>query len=197
MEYPWNDYTNETLIHLHKKIRTQRKMYQRASDFYNTFYSIFGLINVLTSTVASTLSWGGNGKEMDENKQFILSIITTTSALSAAIQNFYNFKENSNKLIETSKTYSKLQNRLENIGNIHPDYREENPYELFKLIDTELDKITDSEIKPKKVKEFALVISKIISRIKYYKKRAAIYKKKYNKKFEVSETYRSVFVDRN
>jgi len=52
-------------------------------------------------------------------------------------------------------------------------------------------------IKPKKVKEFALVISKIISRIKYYKKRAAIYKKKYNKKFEVSETYRSVFVDRN
>ena len=144
MEYPWNDYTNETLIHLHKKIRTQRKMYQRASDFYNTFYSIFGLINVLTSTVASTLSWGGNGKEMDENKQFILSIITTTSALSAAIQNFYNFKENSNKLIETSKTYSKLQNRLENIGNIHPDYREENPYELFKLIDTELDKITEN-----------------------------------------------------
>ena len=52
-------------------------------------------------------------------------------------------------------------------------------------------------IKPKKVKEFALVISKIISRIKYYKKRAAIYKKKYNKKFEVSETYWSVFVDRN
>tara|TARA_B100000683_G_scaffold167269_1_gene161221 strand:- start:749 stop:1327 length:579 start_codon:yes stop_codon:yes gene_type:complete len=144
MENPWNDYTNETLIHLHKKIRTQRKMYQRASDFYDTFYSIFGLITVLTSTVASTLSWGGNGKEMDENKKFILSIITTTSALSAAIQNFYNFKENSNKLIETSKTYSKLQNRLENIGNIHPDYREENPYELFKLIDIELDKLTEN-----------------------------------------------------
>ena len=144
MENPWNDYTNGTLIHLHKKIRTQRKMYQRASDFYDTFYSIFGLITVLTSTIASTLSWGDNGKEMDENKKFILSIITTTSALSAAIQNFYNFKENSNKLIETSKTYSKLQNRLENIGNIHPDYREENPYELFKLIDIELDKITEN-----------------------------------------------------
>ena len=52
-------------------------------------------------------------------------------------------------------------------------------------------------IKPKKVKEFALVISKIISRIKYYKKRALIYKKKYNKKFEMPETYRSVIVDRN
>ena len=144
MENPWNDYTNQTLIHLHKKIRTQRKMYQRASDYYNTFYSIFGLITVLTSTVASTISWGGNGKEMDENKKFILSIITTTSALSAAIQNFYNFKENSNKLIETSKTYSKLQNRLENIGNIHPDYRNEDPYELFNLIDIELDKLTEN-----------------------------------------------------
>jgi len=143
METVWDDYTNDTLIHLHKKSRSQRKMYQRASDFYNTFYSIFGLITVLTSTVASTISWGANS-EMDHKEKIMLSVITTTSAVSAAIQNFYSFQENANRLISTSKQYSKLQNKIENIGNIHPDYRKQDPYELFKDIDNELDKITEN-----------------------------------------------------
>ena len=104
METIWDDYTNDTLIHLHKKSRSQRKMYQRASDFYNTFYSIFGLITVLTSTVASTISWGTNS-EMEDKEKLILSVITTSSAVSAAIQNFYSFQENANRLIYTSNQY--------------------------------------------------------------------------------------------
>jgi hypothetical protein len=139
----WNDYTNDTLVHLHKKTRSQKKMYQRASDLHHSFYSFFGLITVLTSTVASTISWGSN-KDMNEKEKFILSLITTTSAISAAIQNFYSFQENSSKLTLTSKNYAQLQNKIENIGNIHPENRQDDPYDFFKQIDTELDKITEN-----------------------------------------------------
>ena len=139
----WNNYTNDTLVHLHKKTRSQKKMYQRASDLHHSLYCFFGLINVVASTVASTISWRSN-KEMNDKEKFILSLITTTSAISAAIQNFYNFQENSGKLTATSKNYAQLQNKIENIGNIHPENRTDDPCMFFKTIDTELDNITNN-----------------------------------------------------
>ena len=53
----WTDYENETLIHHHKMARLYKKRYQRASDFHNSLYRIFGLITVLTSTISSTISY--------------------------------------------------------------------------------------------------------------------------------------------
>ena len=93
----WNDYENETLIHNHKMSKIYKKRYQRASDFHNSLYRLFGLITVVTSSVASTLSWGknetdGSGEILDD--KFLISTIMTISAISAAIQNFYNFQKN-------------------------------------------------------------------------------------------------------
>ena len=52
------DYENETLIHNHKMAKVYKKRYQRAGDFNNSFYSFFGILTVITSSIASTISWG-------------------------------------------------------------------------------------------------------------------------------------------
>ena len=96
----WGDYENETLIHNHRLAKVYKKRYQRASDFHNTLYRFFGLITVVSTAIASTISWGT--EEVNDRQQLILSGITTVSAVSAAIQNFYNFQENSNSYITTA-----------------------------------------------------------------------------------------------
>ena len=66
----WGDYENETLIHNHKLAKVYKKRYQRASDFHNSLYRFFGLITVVSTAVASTITWGAD--EMDDTKQRIL-----------------------------------------------------------------------------------------------------------------------------
>ena len=139
----WGDFENETLIHHHKMSKIYKKRYQRAGDFHNSLYSLFGLITVISSTIATTISWGSDLDE-EQNHQLILSAITTTSAITAAIQNFYKFQENSNNYITTAKTYAKLQNKIEGVGNIHPEYRSISPQDFFKKIQDRFDQISDS-----------------------------------------------------
>ena len=141
----WGDYENDTLINRHKMAKIYKKRYQRASDFHNSLYRFFGLITVVASTVATTISWGGD-EETSEKQQTILSSITTISAISAAIQNFYKFQENSNSYTTTAKAYATLQNEIESIGNIHPEYRTIKPQVFFKTIQDSLNKISDSRI---------------------------------------------------
>ena len=139
----WNDYENETLIHNHKMAKIYKKRYQRAGDFYNSLYNFFGIITVISSTVASTISWG---TDLNDNDNHILSAITTISAITASIQNFYKFQDFSNEYFKTAKIYAKLQNKIESIGNIHPDYRDKNPIIFFKKIQDNFDQISDSRI---------------------------------------------------
>jgi len=149
----WRNYENETLIHNHKMAKIYKKRYQRAADFENSLYRFFGLITVVSSTVASTLSWGVNsttgsfeGDDIDSQKQVIISTITTISAISAAIQNFYKFQENANTNITTAKAYAKLQNKIETIGNIHPEYRLIKPISFLKKIQDKFDQISDNRM---------------------------------------------------
>lgn len=148
--YEWKDYENKTLVHNHMMAKIYKKRYQRAADFQNTLYRFFGLITVVSSTVASTLSWGmndGDGSTDDDsnpNKGLIVSTITTVSAVAAAIQNFYKFQENANNNISTAKAYAKLQNKIEIVGNIHPEYRVSNPTAFLKKINDKFDQISDS-----------------------------------------------------
>ena len=93
--YQWKEYENKTLVHNHRMAKIYKKRYQRAADFQNTLYRFFGLITVVSSTIASTLAWGmdsGDGSTDDNainsNKEVIVSTITTVSAVAAAIQNF-------------------------------------------------------------------------------------------------------------
>ena len=125
----WNDYENETLIQYHKIAKVNKKKYQRASDFHNTLYRFFGFITILSSTMGATLSWG---EDIDDN--IILKVSTIISVISSTMQNFYKFQENSNNYNVTSKTYGKIQNKLESVGNIHPEYRSTLPSDLFKKI---------------------------------------------------------------
>tara|TARA_B100001094_G_scaffold187231_1_gene181461 strand:+ start:792 stop:1475 length:684 start_codon:yes stop_codon:yes gene_type:complete len=141
----WTDFENDTLINRHKMSKIYKKRYQRASDFHNSLYRIFGMITVVASTIATTISWG-KGEEVSENQQLILSTITTISAISAAIQNFYKFQENTNQYTISAKAYAKLQNEIEGIGNIHPEYRNISPYDFFKKIQEDFDKISDNRI---------------------------------------------------
>jgi hypothetical protein len=53
----WGDYENETLIHNHKLSKVYKKRYQRAGDFNNSLYSFFGFLTVVSSCIASTISW--------------------------------------------------------------------------------------------------------------------------------------------
>jgi len=148
--YDWKDYENKTLVHNHMMAKIYKKRYQRAADFQNTLYRFFGLITVVSSTVASTLAWGmddGDGSTDDDsnpNKGLIVSTITTISAVAAAIQNFYKFQENANNNISTAKAYAKLQNKIEIVGNIHPEYRVSNPTAFLKKINDKFDQISDS-----------------------------------------------------
>jgi hypothetical protein len=70
----------------------------------------------------------------------------TISAVSAAIQNCYKFKENSNLYFKTAKLYAKIQNKIECIGNIHPEYRTTEPIIFFKKIQDTFDNISDNRI---------------------------------------------------
>lgn len=149
--YQWKEYENKTLVHNHRMAKIYKKRYQRAADFQNTLYRFFGLITVVSSTVASTLAWGmdsGDGSTDDNtinnNKEVIVSTITTVSAVAAAIQNFYKFQENANNNITTAKAYAKLQNKIEIVGNIHPEYRVSNPSAFLKKINDKFDQISDS-----------------------------------------------------
>jgi len=152
----WGDYENETLIHNHKLAKVYKKRYQRASDFHNTLYRFFGLITVVSTAVVSTLSWGSyqdvnqdfedSSSNLSNQQQIILSSISTISAISAAIQNFYKFQENSNSYITTAKLYAKLQNKIESIGNIHPEYRTVKPKDFLKKTQDHFDQISDSRL---------------------------------------------------
>ena len=139
----WGDYENETLIHNHKMSKIYKKRYQRAGDFNNTLYSFFGLITVISSAISSTISWG---LENDDSISIILSSFITVSAISAAVQNFYKFQENSNIFFKTAKVYAKLQNKIECVGNIHPEYRTTDPSLFFKKIQSQFDQISDNRI---------------------------------------------------
>ena len=140
----WGDYENETLIHNHKMAKVYKKRYQRAGDFNNSLYSLFGLITVVSSSIASTISWGAS--DINNDSKIILSTITTISAVSAAIQNFYKFKETSNMYFKTAKLYAKIQNKIESVGNIHPEYRTTEPILFFKKIQDTFDSISDNRI---------------------------------------------------
>ena len=149
--YQWKEYENKTLVHNHRMAKIYKKRYQRAADFQNTLYRFFGLITVVSSTIASTLAWGmdsGDGSTDDNainnNKEVIVSTITTVSAVAAAIQNFYKFQENANNNVTTAKAYAKLQNKIEIVGNIHPEYRVSNPSAFLKKINDKFDQISDS-----------------------------------------------------
>tara|TARA_Y100001935_G_scaffold232635_1_gene214478 strand:+ start:6452 stop:7117 length:666 start_codon:yes stop_codon:yes gene_type:complete len=149
----WRDYENETLIHNHKMAKIYKKRYQRASDFENSLYRFFGLITVISSAVASTLAWGiggttgsFEGDDIDSQQQIVISSITTVSAISAAIQNFYKFQENANTNITTAKAYAKLQNKIESVGNIHPEYRLTKPNSFLKKIQDRFDQISDNRM---------------------------------------------------
>ena len=141
----WGDYENETLIHNHKMSKIYKKRYQRASDFYNSMYRLFGLITVVSSSIASTISWG-SGEDITPKQHVILSSITTLAAISAAIQNFYKFQENSEVYIKTAKAYAKLQNRIEGVGNINPQHREIKPNIFLKKTQDRFDQISDTRI---------------------------------------------------
>ena len=148
----WRNYENETLIHNHKMSKIYKKRYQRSADFQNSLYRLFGLITVVTSATASTLGWsigttaGSNGEETTNEQQILISIITTISAISAAIQNFYQFQENANNNITTAKSYAKIQNKIESVGNIHPDYRLLKPNTFLKKIQDRFDQISDNRM---------------------------------------------------
>lgn len=153
----WSDFENDTLIHHHKMSKVYKKRYQRAGDLQNSLYSFWGLITVITSTMASTISWG---VELDSSKKFILSTVTTTAAVTAAIQNFYKFKETSNNYINTAKSYAKIQNRIEGVGNIHPQCRDISPSDFFKQIQESFDQISDKRTE----------LSNLLTKCCYHKK---------------------------
>jgi len=149
--YQWKEYENKTLVHNHRMAKIYKKRYQRAADFQNTLYRFFGLITVVSSTIASTLAWGMNSNDgsadddsINNNKEVIVSTITTISAVTAAIQNFYKFQENANNNITTAKAYAKLQNKIEIVGNIHPEYRVSNPSAFLKKINDKFDQNSDN-----------------------------------------------------
>ena len=140
----WGDYENETLIHNHKMAKVYKKRYQRAGYFNNSLYNLFGLIAVVSSCIGSTIAWASSDITNDSN--FILSIMTTISAVSSSFQNFYKFKETSTVYFKTAKSYSKIQNKIECVGNIHPDYRTTEPVIFFKKIQDIFDNISDNRI---------------------------------------------------
>ena len=140
----WGDYENETLIHNHKLSKIYKKRYQRAGDFHNSLYRLFGLLTLISTTSASTILWVISD-EM-EQQTILLNIIITISAISSSIQIFYKFQENANNYTHTAKSYAKLQNRIEGIGNIHPEYRKKNPEYFLHEIQKRFDTISDSRI---------------------------------------------------
>mgnify|MGYP003387433872 CR=1 FL=1 len=149
----WTEYENDNLVHRHKTATMYKKRYQRASDFHNSLYRLFGLISVVSSSIVTTLSWNNSsnddGSDLYEeniNNNLLISSMSTIAAISAAIQNFYKFQEISNKCTITAKLYGKLQNSIECVGNIHPDYRFQKPYTFNKKIQDKFDQIYDSRI---------------------------------------------------
>ena len=75
-----------------------------------------------------------------------MRLIVVISACTASIQNFYKFQDNSNNYLISSKAYAKVQDKIEGVGNIHPEYRTINPNDFFKKIQDKLDHISENKI---------------------------------------------------
>lgn len=150
----WSDFENETLIHNHKISKIFKKRYQRASDFHNSLYNFLGTINVIISIISSTFIWINDFN--DENKIYILRFFITFVTTTVLIQNYYKFIEISNNYMLTSKNYAKIQNNIEIVGNIHPDYRTSKPHDFLKKIQDKLNELTENRkgISPYMVKLF-------------------------------------------
>jgi hypothetical protein len=138
----WSDFENETLIYNHKISKIYKKRYQRASEFHSSLYTFLGIINVISSIISSTFTWT-SGLD-NESEKYILRILITTATTSAIIQNHYNFQENFNNYMLTSKNYSKIQNKIETMGNIHPEYRTSKPHDFLKKIQYKLNELADN-----------------------------------------------------
>ena len=140
----WSDFENETLIHNHKISKLYKKKYQRASQFQKSIYNTLGLLNVIVSVISTTYTWTSDLNS--EEKKFIIGILITFTTILSTIQNYYNFQELSNKYMILSKSYLKIQNKIEIIGNIHPDYRTSKPYHFLKIIQNKLNELLDNRI---------------------------------------------------
>ena len=129
----WSDFENETLIHIHKTAKILKKdFHQRAGDFYSSLYNILGGISVVLSIISSTFSWSSS-LDIDSEKN-ILRLIISFSATSTIIQNYYNFQDISNNLLLTSRKYTKIQNKIETLGNTSSYHRVPKPEPFFKMI---------------------------------------------------------------
>jgi len=138
----WSDFENETLIHIHKTAKILKKRYQRAGEFYSSLYNILGGISVVLSIISSTLSWSSS-LDIDSEKN-ILRLIISFATLSTIIQNYYNFQDISNNLLLTSKKYTKIQYKIETLGNTHPDYRVPKPEPFFKMIKDKMNLVNEN-----------------------------------------------------
>ena len=136
----WSEYENDTLIHYHKLSTIYKKRYQRASDLYNSLHNLFGIITVISSSIASTISWG---EDIEDDKKIFLTTVTTTSAISMLSKIFINLKKRPENLTKTAKKYSTLQNKIENLGNIERSSRP-SPFNLFTELQHDFNEISSN-----------------------------------------------------
>ena len=80
----------------------------------------------------------------DYESLLFLSNILTISSISSLTQNICNFKETSNLCFKTAKVYAKIQNKIECVGNIHPEYRTTEPVVFFKKVQNSFNLISDN-----------------------------------------------------
>ena len=105
-------------------------------------YRFFGLITVVSSSIASTISWG-SGENITPKQQVVLSSITTLAAISVQFKTFIKFQKQS--IHSTAKAYAKLQNKIEGVGNINPLHRNKTT-NISKKTQDRFDQISDNRV---------------------------------------------------
>lgn len=138
----WKERDNDTLIDLHKKSIYNKKLYKKASDFYNFLNNLIGFTSIITSSMATSILWiEYDGSAGDDDNTVALKALISITTILLLMQNLFNFIDSSYKYLEISKSYGDIQYNVEYIGDIHPIRRDGNPKVLLPKLRNRINKI--------------------------------------------------------
>ena len=135
----WTEQDNKTLTELHETSKYYKELYRRVGRFYRMMYKILGFTCVISSSVSTSIFWidtsqnsnnylNNSGNMIDEtDNDLLLKALLGVMLVSTILQNIISFIDISNDYLETSISYSRIQFKIEAIGDIHPCRRKGAP----------------------------------------------------------------------
>ena len=146
MNLGWNTRIEDLLILWVKQMNLNRMKHERKARCNMNLHILFGIPNILLTTIASFLLMGSLRLSKDsiygEIFTIVISIIVLTSATLSAMQIFFNFGQKSEKHKQASLLYRSISSRIDATLLL---YRKDRPdvKQFLQMVQTEFNNISN------------------------------------------------------